>query len=211
MANLPPETPSEDLSIGGLPADLFWEKYKSAIIGGAVAVVVIAAGTVGWLIYSHNEQINSETLFANAKTPEEYRAVVEKYPGTAVAANAQLLLAAAQRPNVAESTATYEELLAANPNYPLAPSASLGLAFNAGLTEKDPAKVIAAYKNTATSLPDSYAAPFALYSEGELQLQVGQRAEALKTFRELTGSYPETLSGRLGKMQSERLASYEAL
>jgi len=210
MSNLPVETSSDDLSIGGLPADLFWEKYKGAIIGGAVAAIVLAAGAAAWLIYSHNERIQSEALFANARTVEEYRAVADKYPGTPVAGNARLLLAAAQRPNVAESTATYEELLAARPDYSLISSASLGLAGNAEISG-DPAKVIEAYQQTAASFQDSYAAPYALYAAGELQLRIGQRAEALKTFRNLAGAYPETVSARLAQRQIEQLASFDAL
>lgn len=211
MSNLPIESPTDELSIAGLPADLFWEKNKTAIIGGAVAVVLAAFGVAAWFIYSHNEKLNSETLFANAKTAADYQAVAEKYPRSPVAGNALLLLAAAQRPNLAESNATYESLLANNPNYPLLPSTSLGLAGNAELGGGDAAKVLAAYQETATTYPDSYAAPYALYASGELQLRIGQRAEALKSFRNLAGAYPETISARLAQRQIEQLAALEAL
>ncbi|HEY5792699.1 MAG TPA: hypothetical protein VIS74_05330 [Chthoniobacterales bacterium] len=209
MSNLPVENPSDDLSIGGLPADLFWEKYKGALLGGIAAVTVIAAGVLAWLLHSHNERVSSEARFAEARTPEEYRAVIEKYPGTPVAGNASLLLAAAQRPNLKESTATYEALLAAAPKYPLRSSAALGLAANAELAN-DPSKAGELYQQAALAHQDSYGAPFALYAAAELQLREGKRAEALKTFRNLAGAYSATVSGGFARMQAERLSSLEA-
>lgn len=205
MSNLPVEPPLAELTLAGLPADLFWEKYKASIIGGTAIFIVLVVAVAGWLIYSHNEKVNSETMFANAQTAEAYRAVADKYPGTPVAGNALLLLAAAKRPDLAQSNTTYEEVMASSPNYPLVSSASLGLAGNAELANTTP-KAIELLQQTAAAYQNSYAAPYALYASGELLLREGKRGEALKAFRDLVGSYPEAPSARIAQMQIERLA-----
>ena len=70
-----------------------------------------------WFIRAHSQRQAAAALFAEAKDPAAWREVIEKYPGSAPAANAYLLLADSLRREgkLEESSAQYEKFLAAFP------------------------------------------------------------------------------------------------
>jgi TolA-binding protein len=178
--------------------ELLWEQHKGKIIGGAVALVVIIVGVFGWLILSHAQRVGAESAYGTAKTPADYRAIIEKYPRSPLAGNASLLLASALRgeKKYDEANQVLGDFVKRQPEHPFAPLAKVAAAMNSVLAGK-PADAESQLQAVATGDATSFAAPFALALEAELQMAGGQRAQALKTYRELVQTHPSSVSARV--------------
>ena len=89
------QPPADDrvYDIRGFEAELFWEKNRSIILVCLGIALVLAAAIAVWFIRAHSQRQAAAALFAEAKDPAAWRAVIEKYPGSAPTANAYLLLA----------------------------------------------------------------------------------------------------------------------
>lgn len=206
MASTNNQPPAEDrlLTEESFAAELFWEKNRSTILGAAAVVVLAVVGTVFWLISSHNAKLASEALLATAKSPDAWREVIAKYPGSMPAADAMFLLAEAQREqgNSDESTATYQRFLAEYSEHPLVSGARLGIAENYSAAGKT-AEAFTALKVVQAS--GGYAAPFAALLEGRLLLREGKLAEAKDVFTKIVSSYQNSPLSRLAIGQVEEI------
>ena len=134
------QPPADDrvYDIGGFEAELFWEKNRSIILVCLGIALVLAAAIAVWFIRAHSQRQAAAALFAEAKDPAAWRAVIEKYPGSAPTANAYLLLADSLRREgkLEESSEQYEKFLAAFPKSSLLGGARLGLAENMAVAGK---------------------------------------------------------------------------
>ena len=205
-----PETPvfqgPQPIDDSSLKWELFWEKNKAAILGGIALLVVGGIGAGAWFVYSNLCNAAAQKLLADATGIEQYEAVVAQYPGTMPAADALMRLAAAQRAagDLEKSTASFQKFLEKFPAHQLAGGALLGVGQNQDAAGKTDAAV-ATYQQVVTQYPQSYAAPFAAYSEGEILLRRFQREEARRSFRiamygsgQLTRKAREDLRAGLG-------------
>ena len=193
-----------------LPSDEFWEENKFKIVAALLVLLVAAFGFIGWTAWQQSSIKAAGAAFSQAATPEEWREVLTKFAGTPVAENSGLLLAAALREqgNIEASDAAYEAVLAERKDFGLQSAAALGIAQNAILLaggKPEPAAV-SALQAVWTRFPDSYAAPFALYLEGEMLIREGREAEAVQIFRNLLADHPNAVSGQIASMQMQRLA-----
>jgi len=205
QTTLPP-APDEDLSVARW--ELAWEKHKKSILAAVAAAAVAGIAVLGWWINSTMAAEAAQKLLAEATGIEGYRAVVEKYPGSMPAADALMLIAAAQRDagDPAASTAAFQEFLQKFPKHELAGGALLGVGQNQDAAG-DTKSAMATYQQVVTQYPDSYAAPFAAYSEADLLLRSFQRDEARRSFNMVTSRYPQSTAARMAANQLTRLGA----
>jgi predicted negative regulator of RcsB-dependent stress response len=202
----PPPAAAEELI---LPADEFWEEHKVKIIGAVVAVLLLAIGGIVVAAWQREQSAAARAAFAEASTVEDWRSLMERYRGTPIGQNSGLLLAAALREagEIEASSQVYQELLELRGPFALQSAAALGLAQNDILQNTRPtASTLAALQAVATRFPDSYAAPYALYTEGDLLLRQGDTEAAQQVFRNLLTDYPNSVPGQMASMQLQRLA-----
>lgn len=202
MANIEPQLPSAatDEPIYDMAPDSFeilWAKHKTAIIGGAVAIVVLLVAVFGWLSWSHSARLAAENEFASAKTAAELRAVIDGHGGSVVAGNAALLLAKMQRDEekLDEANTTLREFRESQPEHPLAPLAGIALAENAALAGQID-EAVKELQQVADANGKSFAAAPALLFKAELLLASGGRDEALRTFQKLESQYAGSVAAQ---------------
>ncbi len=209
MASVPPV---DDLM---LSQDFFWEENKNKIFAAVAAFLVLAFGVIGWIAWTQHRKGKAEEIFSSASTPEQWKEVIRAYPGTPVADNSSLLLAAALRKSgdLQGSTKVYQEALLPKNPYGLRSAAALGIAENALLASggKFTPDAVAALRAVSENFPDSYAAAFSLFLRGDLLLNEGKELEALQVFRELLASYPDALFGKMASGQVQELAMKQAV
>lgn len=180
----------EETSLG---AEVFWEKYRNSIIGVVVALVVAGAAVAGWSLYSSTAKSAAEALFAEARGPEGWNAVIEKYPDSMPAADAYFLLAQFQRDQgrIEESTATFQKILAIFPKHPLAGGASLGIAENLLVSGKGE-EAMNAFRDVQVRYSNTYAAPVALMLEGRMFISQGKLEDARRVLNTFLSAYPDS-------------------
>jgi TolA-binding protein len=201
-----PAAPIDDPAIDDW--ELAWEKHKKTILAAVAAAAVAGIAVLGWWINSTMAAEAAQKLLAEATGIEGYRAVVEKYPRSMPAADALMLIAAAQREagDLAASTAAFQEFLQKFPKHELAGGALLGVGQNQDASG-DTKSAMATYQQVVTQYPDSYAAPFAAYSEAEILLRGFQRDEARRSFNMVASRYPQSTAARMASNQLSRLGA----
>lgn len=210
-----PDTPvfqgPQPLDDSTLKWELFWEKNKTAILGGIVLAAVAAIAAASWLVYFNAQREAAQKMLAESTDIAGFQAVVEKYPKSPAAADALLRIAGAEREagDSAKSTAAFQEFLDLFPDHPLAGGALLGIGQNqeAG---GDADSAIATYQQVVTRYPQSYAAPFAAYSEAEILLRRFQRDEARRSYNMIVTQFPQSPAARMASSQLARIGNTQA-
>ncbi len=163
-------------------------------MGTAIAVVALLFATGGILLWNHSKTLSADALFFSAADKSGWENVAARYPRSGAAANALLLIAAAQRAekNETVSDATYTRFSEHFPKNPLAITALLGKAMNedaAGNTQA----AIDIFQQAASAYPQSYGAPFALMMEARILVRLGKKEEAKRILQMLSNQFPESL------------------
>jgi TolA-binding protein len=205
------QPPADDrvYDIGSFEAELFWEKNRSIILVCVGIALAVAAALAFWYFRTQSQKQAAASLFAQANDPVAWREVIRKYPASASAANAHLLLADSLRREgkLGESSAEYEKFLAAFPKSSLVGGARLGLAENlavAGKTEE----ALAALQALKQKDAGSYAAPFAALLEGRILARSGKFEEARKVFSSLVSTYPHSPAARAAGAQLDAIVPF---
>lgn len=205
------QPPADDrvYDIGSFEAELFWEKNRSIILVCVGVVLALAAAVAVWFLRAHSQRQAAAALFAQAKDAAGWREVIERYPGSAPAADAYFLLADSLRREgkLEESSAQYEKFLATFPKNSLGGGARLGLAENlavAGKTEE----ALATLRSVREKDAGSYAAPFAALLEGRILMRSGKFDEARKVFSNLVSSYPRSPAARTAGAQLDAIVPF---
>lgn len=189
--------------------ELLWMNHRGTLLGGAAALVVVLAVVLGVLARNHANRIASETLLCGATDAAGWNEVISRYPRSAAACDAMLLLAASLRDagKIEESDALYSRFTETFPLSPLAVSGMLGRASNARVTGQ-PDQALSAYQQATTAYPQSYGAPFALFSAARLLSQQGKTEEVKRVLQTLGATYPASASAQAaGVAQSTVQAS----
>ena len=178
--------------------ELLWLNHRGTFLGGAAALVVVLVVVLGVLANNHANRIASETLLANASDASGWNEVISKYPRSAAAGDAMLLLAASLRDagKIEESDALYSRFSEAFPLSPLAVSGLLGRASNARVTGH-PEQALSCYQQATTAYAQSYGAPYALFSAARLLSQQGKTEEVKRVLQALGGTYPASASAQM--------------
>lgn len=191
--------------------EMFWDKNKTAILGGLVLLVVGILATITWFIYFNVQREASQRLLAEASGIAAFQAVVEKYPKSPAAADALMRIAAGEREagDLAKSSSAFGVFLERFPDHSLAGGALLGIGQNQDAAgEADAA--IATYQQVVTRYPQSYAAPFAAYSEAEILLRRFQRDEARRSYNMIVTQFPQSPAARMASAQLSRIGTAQS-
>jgi predicted negative regulator of RcsB-dependent stress response len=198
--------PAEDrvFTDENLAAELFWEKNRQNIFIALGVIVVVGIGVAWWAISLHNTKLAAKAFFAQATTPDAWREVVTKYPGTMPAADASFMLAEALRKEgkIDESTQIYQKFLSEYPKHPLVGGARLGIAENYSVQGNN-SEALTALKAAQTT--GGYAAPFAAILEGRILIREGKLAEAKDVFSKMAATYQGSQLVQLAVAQVEEL------
>ena len=176
---------------------VFWLRFRNEIIAALVVVLLAAFGYVGFRMYSDSRKAAAADLLASAKTVSDYQQVITRFPDSAPAANAYLLLADAQRreSKFADANATLQTFLNRHPESELASTARLAIAGNLDAMGKID-EALALYQQIATTYPKSYAAPLALISRAHLLKSKKRNDEARQACEAIMTQYRESFWGR---------------
>jgi TolA-binding protein len=205
----PPAADEQVYDAGGFEAELFWEKNRLAILFSGAIILAIAVAVAIWIITRQSARHAAETLFAGARDPAAWREVVARYPRSAPAASAYLLLAEALRSEgkLEESSSFYQKFLSVFPSQPLTGGAKLGLAENlaaAGKTDE----ALAALRELQTRDSGSFAAPFAALLEGRALIRLGKMEEARKVLGNVVSTYPQSPAGNAAGTQLDAIVPF---
>src|SRR5919197_4564969 len=86
--------PSRDVA---LETRFFFERFKKEIVAVLIVVLLAVIAFTGYRYYSDRCAASASASLASAKTAQDYQQVIDRYPNSAAAADAYLLLAEAQR------------------------------------------------------------------------------------------------------------------
>lgn len=191
-----------------IDAALFWHTHKKNILLGVLAVLVIGGGSLAWYVSSTLTAKGAITSLADARDVPQFEAVIKSYGGSMPAADAILLVAAAQQKagKFDESTAAFQNFLKSFPSHPLAGGALLGVGQNQDATGK-PDEAMATYQQVVEKYPKSYAAPFAGYAQAEILLRDFRKDEAKVVLESLVSQFPESTIARLASAQLSRIGA----
>ena len=189
--------PAETTPDTGYEPHLFWMEHKQKIMFyGALLVVALVAFGV-YQFTTERKLAEAQNLFAQAKSADDYRRIIQTFPRSVSAGNAQLLLAAQLRADKKfdEAVSTLSALIDQSPEHPLIGGAWLSLAG----TLEDQGKTDEAldmYQQVASKFGDSYAAPLALMAQANLLRSKGKIDEAKQAYERVISQFADSLSSR---------------
>jgi TolA-binding protein len=162
-----------------LATQVFWERYKMAIIAALVTIVLLVAAWGTYRFLHGRKEAAAAAAFANAKGMEEYQRVISEYPSSGAAASAYLLLAAQQREKqqYLDANGTLQRFVDNFPKHHLVTTAKMGMAGNLDSLGK-PDEALEMYRRIAAEHPKSFNAPLALLAQVQLLKSKGQIDEA---------------------------------
>jgi predicted negative regulator of RcsB-dependent stress response len=177
-----------------LETSLFWDQYKWPIIALVAVLVLGGLGFAGYQFYAQRKAADASALLAAAKSPEDYKVVIDRYSGSEAAASAYLLLAEQERAknDYTGANATLHKFIEQFPKHELITTAWMGVAANLeSLGKSDEA--LSTYQRMATEYPQSFNAPLALLSEVPLLKAKNRPDEARRACETLLTQYRDSI------------------
>ena len=170
--------------------ELLWINNRGAFLVGIALLVLGVLITLGVMASAHTTRIASEALLSGATDEAGWKDVMAKYPRTPASANAMLLLAASLRDGgkLEESNELYSRFAETFSGSSMAVSGLLGRGGNARMGNH-PDQALSAYQQAAAAFPQSYGAPFALFSQVQILIQQGKAEEAKRVIQVLVTQY----------------------
>lgn len=199
--------PALDLS----DSDLFWQAHWKKFVWGLAGVIALILAVGAWKFWSAATLGAAEALYSTATTAEAWREVVEQYPGTVPAGNAQVQLARSMQAadDLPGAAAELEKFLAAQPEHPLAGAAWLTLGeLRQAQGQSDSA--LEAYRTASSRYKTTYTAPLALVAEANLLQSRGSTGEARAVLESVGSLHPGTPAAMVAAGELARLAPAQA-
>jgi len=197
---------SEIVPMPGFDPLVFWLQHKSKIIIYAILLVVAAVGFAAYEIMSQQRLAESQRLYAQAATEDDYRNIVQKFPHTIAAGNATLMLAEKLRDSKKydEAVVLLQTMIDQYPDYPLIDTAWLALAATfqaAGKTDE----ALVKYQLTATKFPTTSSAPHALVAEAGILKDQGKLDDARHAYENVKSQFPNSYYAALAMQELQQL------
>src|SRR5947207_12730222 len=184
---MPTAPPSSDAAI---EARVFWLRFQKEIAAALIIVILAIIGFAGYRFYTYRRNSTAAELLGQAKRPNDYQAVIERYPGTPAGASAYLLLAEKQRneKKFAEANATLQRFVDKNPEHDFVPTARLAMAANLESVGKND-EALSIFQEIATKYPNTYNGPLALISQVPLLKAKNRIDDARRVCEEILTKY----------------------
>lgn len=191
-----PVTSDQPEPVGFEPL-LFWDQHKGKILLYAALLAVALISFAAYQMATQRKLAAAADQLAQASNEEDYRRLIQKFPRTTAAANAQLLLAAQLRAEKKydESNAVLKSLLDQTPDYSLADGASLSMAANYEAQGKT-SEAIETYQQISSRFAGFYSAPVAAISRANLLKATGKADEAKRAYENVLTQFPQSLLAR---------------
>ena len=203
--------PAIDQSLVMSDSDLFWQEHWKKIVWGLVGLVLLILAVGAWKFRTAATLSSAEALYSTASGADGWREVVQKYPGTVPAGNAQVRLAESFREagDVASASGELENLLASQPEHPLAGAAWLTLG-ELRQMQNNPDGALEAFRTASSRYKASYAAPLALLAEANLLKTRGSVGEARAVLQSVGSLHPGTPAAMVAEAELARLVESPA-
>jgi predicted negative regulator of RcsB-dependent stress response len=203
--------PAIDQSLVMSDSDLFWQEHWKKFVWGLVGLVLLILAVGAWKFRTAATLSSAEALYSAASGADGWREVVQKYPGTAPAGNAQVRLAESFREagDVASASGELENLLASQPEHPLAGAAWLTLG-ELRQMQNNPDGALEAFRTASSRYKASYAAPLALLAEANLLKTRGSGGEARAVLQSVGSLHPGTPAAMVAEAELARLVENPA-
>lgn len=191
----PMSTPTEAAAPdAGFEPELFWEEHGRKFI---LAGVLLVLALVSYAIYEFTTRQRTEAagaLLATGAKPEDYRKLIDTYPGTVAAGNAHLLLANLLRDESKfdEAAALLRSFTEKYPKHPLIHAGWLSLAESLA-TQGKAEEALGTYGQIPAKFPESHSAPLAMIEQANLLRSQGKTDEARRAYENLVAQYPRSL------------------
>ena len=184
---MPTASPTSDVAV---ETRVFWLRFQKEIAAALIIVLLGLAGFAGYRFFNYRRNSAAAELLGAAKTPEQYREVMERYPVTPAGASAYLLLAEKQRSEkkFADANATLQDFVNKHPEHDLVPMARMAMAANFESMGKID-EALAIYQEVAAKYANTYHGPLALISEVPLLKGKGKILEARQVCEQILTKY----------------------
>lgn len=174
-----------------------WYLYKTKILMyvGIIAAALAIFAIVQFMQYRRTT--GSQSLYEQAQTEADFRAVIQQYPGTAVAGNAALRLADKLRAEKKydEAVTVLRTFVEKSPEHPLAAGGWTSL----GATYEAQGKLDEALQANASAIskyPDAYTTPIAMMAQARIYVLKGKKDDARRTYQDVAGRFQQSMYGR---------------
>jgi TolA-binding protein len=198
--------PAIDPALEMSDSDLFWQEHWKKFVWGLAGLVLLILTVGAWKFWTAATLSSAEALYGTANNAAAWREVVQQYPRTVPAGNAQIRLAESLR-EAGDSPAAageLESLLASQPEHPLAGAAWLTLG-ELRQIEGNTDGALEAYRNASSRHKTSYAAPLALLAEANLLKMRGSFGEARAVLQSVGSLHPSTPAAMVAAAELARL------
>ncbi|NWK56935.1 tetratricopeptide repeat protein [Verrucomicrobiaceae bacterium N1E253] len=176
MAESP--TPFAEIDHGPSKLDQFLDAHQKKLI---IAAILLALGMIAYVIYSGIAKGKAEEAGAallTAESAEDYQKVISQWPESKAASTALPLLADLQgEDSPTDAIQTLNEFIDNNPNHPAKASAQVSLALRM-LEEGKTEDASTLLTEIAENESDSYIAPLACITLGDIAKAAGKKEEA---------------------------------
>lgn len=162
--------------------EIFWKKYRNAVYGVCVLVLLVIVGKGGWEYMARQKELDVQKAYAAATTNDQLKAFIAAHGGHTLAAIAELRLAdeAYAAGKSTEAIAGYDKVLAVLKDGPLAARAKVGRS----IAKVQSGKAAEASKELKELAEDAKQAKSlraeAAYHVTSLAVEAGDAAEAQK-------------------------------
>ena len=190
---MPEPSTTEILPAGEFEPVAFWQQHKGKIIFYGVLLFVGLAAFAIYQITSARSLAETEQLFAQAKTVEDFQKIIANYPTSVTAGNASLMLAEKLRSEgkYDEAVSTLRRFTTQFPDHPLISGAWLSLAGSLDAQGKKD-EALQTYQQLASKYPDSYAAPLSVCAQASILRAQGKTEEARHVYENLLAQFPKS-------------------
>lgn len=186
-------TPADPL----IETQVFWMKYKTAIIIAVVALLAALAAYGAYKFISARQEAAAAELLGKAKTAADYQKVIVEHPGSNAAPTAALLLAAEQRKEgkFAEANTTLQSFIDRHAKHQLVTTAQMAIAANYDSLGR-PDDALETYRRIAADHAKSFNAPLAMISQVPLLKAKGQIDEARRVCETVMTQYKDSFASQ---------------
>lgn len=199
-------TTTEEILPTGFDPIVFWMEHKNKVITYAALLIVGLVAFTAYQISTQRNLAESSALFAQATKPDDFKQVIQQFPRSLAAGNAQLMLADALRSEKKydEALSTLREFANQFPDHPLAAAGALSVATileEQGKTEL----AMEDYQQISVKYAASFAAPMALMSQANILTAQGKIDDARRIYETITSQFSESLFSQQAIQNSKLL------